>query len=114
MAPLTNNHKILIKIFHLEKGYSAVQMMCEFPARNLVSSNFVILLNTSTWQATLTGERVADDCDLLELLQKFNLSVIHMQLSTEFCKFWHITHYSVPQEKKINNYALFCPTRKTN
>jgi len=25
-----------------------------------------------------------------------------MQFSIEFCKFWHITHYSVPQEKQVN------------
>jgi len=34
MAPLTDDDKILIKILHLEKGYSAVHMTCAFPARN--------------------------------------------------------------------------------
>jgi len=34
MAPLMNGDKILIKVFCLEKGCSAVQMMCEFLARN--------------------------------------------------------------------------------
>jgi len=31
---MTNDDKMLIKILCLEKGYSAVQMMREFPARN--------------------------------------------------------------------------------
>jgi len=55
MAPLTNDDKILIKILCLQKGYSAVQMMCEFPARNWSRSTvrFAILLNASTRQATL-------------------------------------------------------------
>jgi len=29
---LTNDDKILIKLLHFEKGYSAVQMTREFPA----------------------------------------------------------------------------------
>ena len=33
MAPLTNNDKILIKALRLEKGWSALRMMREFPSR---------------------------------------------------------------------------------
>jgi len=34
MAPLTNDDKILIKILRLENGYTAIQMIREFAARN--------------------------------------------------------------------------------
>jgi len=76
MAPWTNDDKILITILHLEMGYSAVQMMHEFPARNWEEVCFAILLNTLTWQATLIGKRVVADRNLLELVQISNLSVI--------------------------------------
>src|SRR5213082_1900553 len=34
MAPLTNDDKSLIRALRLEKGWSALQMMREFPSRN--------------------------------------------------------------------------------
>jgi len=55
-------------------------------------ARFAILMKASTQRATLIGQRVAVDRDLLELLQISNLSVI-------YCKFWHITQYSVPKRK---------------
>jgi len=33
MAPLTNDNKILIKALRLEKGWSALTMMQEFPSQ---------------------------------------------------------------------------------
>jgi len=57
MTPLTNDYKILIKILHIEKGYSTVQMMCEFPAKTGTEVCFAILLNAATRQATWTGKR---------------------------------------------------------
>jgi len=44
MAPLTNDDNILIKILHLGKGYSAVQMTREFPARNRSRSTLCDLI----------------------------------------------------------------------
>jgi len=44
MASMTNNDKILMKILCLEKGYSAVQMMHEFPPRNWSRSTLCNLI----------------------------------------------------------------------
>jgi len=54
---MTNDDKILIKILCLEKGYSAVQMMHEFPARNWSRSMLCDLMKASTGRATFIEKR---------------------------------------------------------
>ena len=44
MAPLTNDDKSLIRALRLEKGWSALQMMREFPSRNLKKRTLYYLI----------------------------------------------------------------------
>ena len=44
MASLTNNYKILIKTVQLEKGWSALTMMREFPPRKWKRSTLCDLI----------------------------------------------------------------------
>ena len=56
MAPLTDDDKILTKALRLEKGWSALTMMREFPSRNRKRST---LLSASIRPEKLTDEKVA-------------------------------------------------------
>ena len=44
MAPLTNEDKILIKTLRLEKGWSVLRMMQEFPLQKWKKSTFCNLI----------------------------------------------------------------------
>ena len=44
MAPLTKDDKILIRALRLEKGWSVLQMMREFPLRNWKKSTLCDLI----------------------------------------------------------------------
>ena len=44
MAPLTDDNKILIKALRLEKGWSALTMMREFPSRKWKKSTLFDLI----------------------------------------------------------------------
>jgi len=55
MAPLTNEDKILIKTLRLEKGWSVLRMMREFPSRkNEMISFFSRMERRHTVHATLS------------------------------------------------------------
>jgi len=77
MAPLTNDDKILIKILRLEKGWSAVQVLRDFSARNWNRSTLWYLIKRIDTTGNIDRKKsVAVDDDFLELLQISNLSVV--------------------------------------
>jgi len=89
MAPLTNYDKILIKILHLEKDYSAVQMIREFPARNWSRSTLCDLIKRIDTMGNIDRKRGSGRPRSVRTAANIRIVTCqwsHMQLCIEFSK----------------------------